>query len=126
MHKHIILFFSVLLIFSACGDKTPEGIIDQPKMTSLLTDIHLADGALYSVPQQPDSLYKYGAAKYTAIFKKYKITDKEFKKSFQYYSTKPEVIEKMYDQIAANIQAKTDSLTKTDKKHPKKNALPPQ
>ncbi|AMR33024.1 hypothetical protein A0256_17160 [Mucilaginibacter sp. PAMC 26640] len=124
MHKHIILFFSVLLFLTACGgDKTPDGIIPEPQMTSLLTDVHLADGALYTIPQVPDSLYKYGTAKYVAVFKKHRVTAQQFDKSFKYYTTQPEQLADIYNQIAANIKNKTDSLNKSNT--PKtNNAIP--
>jgi len=126
MHKYIILFFSVLLILTACtGDKVPEGIIAKPRMISLLTDLHVTDGTLYNVPQDKDTLYKYGYDKYVVLFKKYKTTDKVFKKSLEYYSAQPEVIEEMYTQIEANIKAKTDSITKVGTNE-LKHAVPKQ
>jgi hypothetical protein len=124
MHKYIILFFSVLLILTACNtDKVPQGVIDKPQMISLLTDMHIIDGTLYNVPQDRDSLYKYGHAKYIALFKRHKTNDKVFRKSFEYYTTQPELIQDMYTQIEANIKAKTDSITKVGTKK-YKNALP--
>ncbi|MBK0381089.1 DUF4296 domain-containing protein [Mucilaginibacter segetis] len=124
MKKYIALFFSVSLFLVSCSDdKTPAGIINEQQMTSLLTDIHLIDGELYNISQTPDSLYKYGTPRYKALFKKYKVTDSIFKKSLEYYSRKPEVIQGMYDKISDNIKAKTDSLNKVSKSK-LKNALP--
>ena len=113
MQKYIALFFSVLVFLTACGDNIPKGIIPQTKMTSLLTDIHLADGAMYALPQVPDSVYKYGASKYNLIFKQYHVTPGQFVISFKYYSTRPERLSEMYTQIAATIKRKTDSLNKS-------------
>lgn len=128
MHKHIILFFSVLVLLTACGGNTaPEGTIPEDRMVSLLTDVHLTDGALYTVPQISDSLYKFGTEKYAAVFKKYHTTGKQFTSSFKYYSAQPEQLVEIYTKVAANIQAKTDSLNKTStpKSTPKNNnALP--
>ncbi len=63
MHKYIKLFFFVLIFLVACkGNKTPAGILDKQRMTSLLTEIHMADGSMFAfftmVPL--DTLYKYG------------------------------------------------------------------
>jgi hypothetical protein len=128
MHKYIILFFSVLVFLTACSDNdAPEGIIAQPQMVTLLTDVHLTDGALYNVPQTPDSLYKYGTARYAALFKKHKTTSKVFTESLKYYTTKPLQLVAMYDQVSKNIQGKMDSLNKRGKPNAaptNKNALP--
>jgi hypothetical protein len=130
MRKHIILFFSALLFLSACKlDKTPDGIIKQDKMISLLTDIHLVDGSLYNVPSSnPDSMYKYGNGNFVVLFKKYNIDSTQFKKSLKYYSFRPEQLDKMYTQILKNLQDKVDSINKVPLKIVKptthKNAVP--
>ncbi|TWR31291.1 DUF4296 domain-containing protein [Mucilaginibacter pallidiroseus] len=125
MHKYIILFFSVLLFCAACKEDKPAGILDRPHMISLLTDIHLADGELYIVPQQADSLYRYGTNKYKQVFDKHHTNGAQFKRSFAYYSKNPEVLQGMYDELMAIMQRKTDSLNKTgDSKI--KNAVPVQ
>lgn len=113
MHKYYKLFFSVLIFLTACsGNKIPNGVIAQDKMTNLLTDIHIVDGSMYNVMQLPDSLYKYGTDKYQMVFRKYHTDSVQFKKSFQYYSAHPEKMEAMYEQITANIKQKSDSVNK--------------
>lgn len=113
MHKYNKLFFSVLIFLAACsGNKTPDGIIPQGRMTNLLTDIHIVDGSMYNVMQFPDSLYKYGTAKYQMVFRKYQTDSLQFRKSFQYYSSNPEKLQAIYDQITINIKQKSDSLNK--------------
>ena len=124
MHKYIILFFSVLLFSVSCkNDSTPPGVLEKPQMLSLMTDIHVTDGELYNVAQQPDSLYRYATDRYRLLFKRHHITENQFKKSLEYYSRQPEVIQEMYDTLAVIVQRKTDSL---NKKSPTKlqNALP--
>ncbi len=117
MQKYISLFFLGLICLTACErNSVPKDIIQEQQMISLLTDIHLTDGAIYSAPQVPDSLYKYGRAKYDAVFKKHHTTDAEFKKSLKYYSVHPEQVQDMYNKIDAVIKAKIDSTNKASKK----------
>lgn len=125
MRIYINLFFLALLFLSACSskEKTPDGIIKKDQMVGLLTDIHIVNGTLYMVPQMPDSLYKYGMGKYLTVFKKHHTDTTMFKKSVMYYASKPDELEKMYQQVMTNLQAKGDSLSK--KTH-KKNAVPQQ
>lgn len=113
MHKYNKLFFSVLIFLAACGgNKIPDGIIAQDKMTQLLTDIHIVDGSMYNVMQFPDSLYKYGTEKYQMVFRKYDTDSVQFKKSFQYYTSNPDKLQAIYDQITINIKQKSDSVNK--------------
>ena len=117
MQKYISLFFSVLLYLTACkSNDVPNGIIEEKEMISLLTDVHIVDGAIYTVPQVSDSLYKYGRAKYVAVFKKYHTTDDQFQKSLKYYTTQPDRLQEMYNKIDAIIKAKIDSINKAQKK----------
>jgi hypothetical protein len=113
MQKYISLFFSVLLYLTACqSSSVPDGVIKEQEMISLLTDIHITDGSIYTVPQMPDSLYKYGSAKYVAVFKKHHTTDAIFKKSLKYYTTQPEQLQDMYNKIDGILKAKIDSTNK--------------
>ena len=126
MHKYIILFFFGLLFSTACSDSSaPKDVLDKPQMLSLLTDVHIIDGELYNVAQQPDSLYKFGTNKYKAVFKKHHTNDAQFRKSLEYYTRQPEVIQDIYDTLTVVVQRKIDS---TNKKSPVKlkNALPQQ
>ena len=107
------LFFLGLLFIAACsGNKVPDGIIPQKKMTSLLTEVHIVDGSLYTISQSPDSLYKHGMARYLDLFKRYGTDTLQFKKSMAYYTADPDKMEAMYTQILESMTAKTDSLNK--------------
>ncbi|MCQ6956583.1 DUF4296 domain-containing protein [Mucilaginibacter aquariorum] len=117
MQKYISLFFSVLLYLTACkSNDVPNGIIEEKEMISLLTDVHITDGAIYSLPQIPDSLYKYGRDKYVAVFKKHHTTDDQFQKSLKYYTTQPDRLQEMYNKIDVIIKAKIDSINQAQKK----------
>jgi hypothetical protein len=91
-------------------------------MISLLTEVHIVDGSMYSLSQNPDSLYKYGLNRYLSVFKKYHTDSAQFKKSLKYYTTQPDELEAMYDQVLANLKQKTDSLNKLQQKQ--YNAIP--
>jgi hypothetical protein len=115
MHKHIILFFWLTLIFSACehadSDKT---IIKRDEMISLLTDMHIVDGGLYNmVSINPDSLYKYGTGRYLALFKRHHVDSTMFRSSLKYYTARPVEFETMYDEILKHLASKTDSANKS-------------
>ena len=113
MHKYKTLFFSLLLLLCACGgNNIPDGIIKPFKMASLLTEVHIADGAMYNVMQLPDSLYKYGTDKYLKLFKSYGTDSVQFKKSMQYYCSNPELLLAIYDQVTTNLKTKSDSINK--------------
>ena len=117
MQKYNILFFSLLTFYLGCkSDRVPDNIIQPDRMAGLLTEIHLTDGSMYNVMQVPDSLYKYGTAKYLLVFKTFHTDSNQFKKSLQYYSQNPEMLVKMYEQISASLKQKSDSLNVANQK----------
>ena len=111
MHKYIALFFSVLVFLCACTQhKTDANVIPIKQMTSLMVDIHIVDGRMYSLLQNPDTLYKYGSGKYLALFKKHHTDSAQFSSSFKYYASQPTQFLAMYDDVMAILKKKLDSL----------------
>jgi hypothetical protein len=99
-------------MYACSGNKAPKGTIDPVTMIGLLTEVHIADGSMFNTVQVPDSLYKYGTARYARVFKNFHTDSVQFKKSMKYYSNNPELLEKIYEQVSANIKQKSDSLNK--------------
>lgn len=117
MHKYIVLFFSVLLFLISCkSNKLPPDIISHNRMVSLLTDIHIVDGALVGIDPSPDSLYKYATGDYLVLFKRYKTDSVQFKKSYKYYAVHSAELLAMYEQVMKNLKQKSDSITKISQK----------
>jgi len=116
MRKHIILFFSALLFLSACQQSDDnKGVIPRDEMVRLLIDVHIVDGALVMQPNM-DSLYTQGTGRYMYLFKQYHTDSAQFKKSVKYYSTHPDVMLKMYDEITKRLQSRIDSINAIFKK----------
>lgn len=113
MRKYITLFFSVFPFLFACNSgRTPGDIIPKDEMINLLTEVHIADGRLVNLSQAPDTLYKYGTARYLAIFKKFHTDSTQFLESYRYYSKQPDDFVDMYDKVLKVLQVKSDSLNK--------------
>jgi len=113
MHKYITLFFSAALFLCACNGKNVPGDVLKPEaMAEILTEMHIIDGSLYNTMQAPDSLYKYGAGKYIAMFQRLHTDTGRFNKSMRYYATQPDKLLAIYDQVDLKIKNKTDSLAK--------------
>ena len=113
MRKYIILFFLVFpFLFGCHGSGSSGDVIPEDQMVAVLTAIHLADGRLINISQAPDTLYKYGTARYLAVFKQFHTDSTQFRRSYRYYSTEPEKFADIYDKVLKILQTKNDSLTK--------------
>lgn len=120
MRFYIILFFCLAAFFISCNtkDEIPADILNLHDMAGVLTDIHIVDGSLYSVPQQPDSMAKHGLGLYIAVFKVHHTDTAQFKKSMRYYSLHPDKLNTIYDDVIKGLTKKVDSLQKSKPKAP--------
>ncbi|WP_374163906.1 DUF4296 domain-containing protein [Arcticibacter sp. MXS-1] len=113
--KHLPALFFLIIFFASCGaNKAPEGVIPQEKMTDVLTDIHLADG--YASVNYTDSGKAKVAALYQAVYKKYDTDSVQVRKSLEYYTKHPDVLQLIYKDITARIETLTRDAQKEDER----------
>ncbi len=105
MKKNIFIVLLVALLIS-CVDETksiPATVLQPNKMVKVMTDIHLIEGELTLRRLTKDSsallylLYK------KELFRKYAIDDSVYTRSFNYYNTHPELIDKIYGRIIDSL-----------------------
>ncbi len=113
MRSYKKLFFLLPLFLLACKNKNePQGIISQDDMVGILVDVHIIDGSLFEMPQQPDTLYKYSINKYLNTFKSHHTDSATFRRSYAYYARKPDELLAIYDKVLPILKGKVDSLAK--------------
>lgn len=126
MRIYKTLFFSVLLVLTACkSSSVPDYVIKPDQMAAVMVDLHIVDGGLYPISQVPDSMYKYGMGNYNLVFKKHHVDSARFAKSFRYYTTDMKKMTEIYDQVVKTLQAKYDSVNKIVVKPKPAPAVPP-
>jgi hypothetical protein len=117
MRFYLILFFCVSIFFTSCGDSgnpdyVPSDLLQLHEMAALLADVHIVDGSLANVPALPDSMAKHGMGLYLAVFKAHNTDSTTFKKSFYYYASHPDLMNRVYTGINVRLTKKLDSLNK--------------
>lgn len=113
MRFYIILFFCSGCFFMGCSksDDDPNGL-DMHQMAAVLTDIHIVNGSLYNLANQPDTILKHGMGLYLDVFKLHHTDSATFRKSLQYYSLHPDVLQAIYEGVGKRLNKKLDSLKK--------------
>lgn len=103
----IVKLIPILLIFfvGSCGTPTdiaiPKGTITDTVMVKVLTDLHLVEGGRVGNKMMGDTIR---ATVYTAkVYKKYSVTEKEFERSFRFYTANPELMGKIYEKVIENL-----------------------
>lgn len=115
-----MLFFILPCLWVACVQPTsvPDDMIPEDKMTLILTDVHLLEGAHMSTQYiNIDSVRNVTASGYNTIFKKYGITEQEYKKSWEFYMRNPDLADPIYEKVIENINIlQNESLKNSQKK----------
>jgi hypothetical protein len=84
-----------------------KGILTQKKMTQVLLELHLAEALAQHIPKDSlqneikntDSLVIFTRE----IFTKNQVAEKEFLQSLEWYKSKPELLDSMYQNILSEI-----------------------
>ncbi len=109
------IYLSILacLLFSCSNskEKNPENIVSEIRFESILKEIHLAE-ATFDLNKTKDiqnaniKLYN----EYLNIYKKYKISEDDFKETLNYYSENPKNLEKIYNNILQQLTKEKSKL----------------
>lgn len=101
--SRLLIGFLVLILLATCNtDKKPPGIVDRKRMVPLLSDFHLAEGYLSSLPQDSSRLMANNY--YASVFSKYGTDSIGFNKSLVYYSKDPTVLNQIYTEVQQRLQ----------------------
>ncbi len=101
-----------LLVITACSENNkPANILEEQKMVSIMTDLHIMDGYMSSLMYN-DSVRIKGKNFYATIYDKHKVTPAEYEKSLKYYSMNPVLLDSMYSKVELILAAKEHKLNK--------------
>jgi hypothetical protein len=100
-----IVIISVGLLFSCKEQKEPipDNVLKPDKMVSVMTDIHLIEATLSTSNLPRDSsLFVFSLYK-KDLYKKHGINDSIYKLSFDYYTSHPDLIDKIYERTIDSL-----------------------
>ena len=112
----VILAFVIVLFSCGRGEKLQPGIIQEDTMDSLLWDLSLAEDFAItylgkdSGRNKNDEILK----EYEKVFAIHHVTRDQFRKSFDYYRSRPEIIKKLIDSTNARAQRRRQDMFRND------------
>jgi hypothetical protein len=111
MRKVYILFVILMSVLISCKNgKSGARVLSENDFENLLVDLHMADAlsADYSLSSITGNLDS--ATIYTAVFRKYNTTRKDFENTLKWYSNHPKKFSKVYDEVFGKLNKKTQEL----------------
>jgi hypothetical protein len=112
-----LLFLSLSFILFSCGQKENEKLIPRKKLVPLLIDMHIAD-ALAMNHTINDQFKDLDSSRiYSSVLKKHGYSKEELLNSMDYYSSRPEKITSIYDEVFSELSLKAEEAKATRNKY---------
>lgn len=104
-----IFFLTTIVLFVGCSTlpTPPNGTIEVDKMAEILAEVHLTESKLSKL-----SFQNYDSSKVAyrelekRLFKKYSVDSLTYRKSFDFYTTQPEYMVKIYEKVDKILEEK--------------------
>ncbi|TAE41544.1 MAG: DUF4296 domain-containing protein [Runella slithyformis] len=104
---HYSLFVIHFLFLTACTqeEKVPEGTLSEQKMSQIMVEIHLIEArvsrlSLVSI----DSTTLVTEQLKRAMFKKLQVDTAAFNRSYKFYATNPELLQRIYEPVVKHLE----------------------
>jgi len=95
-------FLSFLILFSCQDQKEVENIIPKEQFTNILEEIHLKESE--------SQLNRINNTDYQEILSEYNVSKTDFENTLQYYSERPDLLEKIYEDIELDLEERRNQL----------------
>lgn len=106
-----VFFFALLAsALTACSsddNAIPKDILDRQKFTALMIDVQLAEGIKTQYAHSRNKDGSLSRELYDEIFERHEIKEEDFRKTYGFYQSRPELMEGVFEQVL-------DSLSKLE------------
>jgi hypothetical protein len=108
------IFLSLALVFS-CGkaDKKPDGLLSQEEMVKVLAEIYIAEEKVNSLALSRDSAAQVFDLVRERVFSTTGVPDSVFRRSLDYYTDRPQKLEKIYAVLIDSLQLREQRATRS-------------
>lgn len=111
-----IALILLTLVGPGCKEKKgfpkPDKLVNEKKMVDMLYDIHMSEAYANQYRFQ-DQLKKLESTDlYYSVLKKYDVPDSVFAQSVVYYSSKPKIYERIYQQVIDRLNMVQEERSK--------------
>ncbi len=117
MHRLLlIVLFFLILTGTGCKEKgypKPGNLISEKQMVDILYDIHMSEAIADKFRYQTaDSLRLEPNDLYQGVLDKYNLNDSVLAQSLIYYSSRPKIYEKIYEQVIERMNVQQEAMKK--------------
>lgn len=112
MKRLIPLLFIMLAACKSEMPDIPDDVMPIDQMKVILADMHIADAVAETKALGGANEMILTEEYYLQIYKNNHVTEQEFVKSYNYYKTNPEWMNKLYDEVLNEVSKRTANVSK--------------
>ena len=106
----VVFMGAFLVLVMACQQKRArQDVLSEREMVAILSQLYLAEEKITRVVVDRDSSMKAFKGIEAILFEKAGTHDSVFRKSFEYYLTQPEKLERIYSTVIDSLSLKAQS-----------------
>lgn len=102
MQRLIFIISILFFLLTSCAKQKPKGILEEDKMTELMTEVSLIDGYLNTLPI--DSGKRVMPVLYENLFNQFQIDSTIFLQNLHFYLGNPKLTEQIYTKVGDNLK----------------------
>ncbi len=113
-----LLTIALLWLFFSCGPNQdngtdrPDNLVDEDKMVAILTEIHLTEAKVSKLNLRSiDSSNLVYKRLERQLLRKYNVDTSAYSRSYIYYASHPEAMERVYKRIVEKLQPPSVTAT---------------
>jgi hypothetical protein len=102
MRSFALILFLIIALFSCTEKKRDPNLLTEASMKSIMWDLMRADQFIvdFAVKDSVHNKKQESVKLYDEIFRLHKTTAEQFKKSLDYYSSRPELLQPILDSLS--------------------------
>lgn len=105
--RHIFVFvLCALIAMTACR---PKGVLSSSAMKEVLEDLHKTEAMLQTAGLKPSD-QEIKSIYYAQVLERHAVTQAEFDSSLVWYTAHPQLFDKIYPKVIADLQAEEKEL----------------
>lgn len=111
--QQFIIMVTTLGLLFACKKNPPEGVLTEPQMVKILSEIYLTEEKASRAINNYDSIRMVFPELATLILERTGIPDSVFRNSMEYYMENPKKLENIYAAVVDSLQLQSQSAPST-------------
>ena len=120
--KNILFFLSLLLLLACSRDQQSvethlipaDSIIPEEQMVLILADAHIIEAAMVIERNRGKNANPLADYYYAGLFKKYRISRKQYQQNLEYYRDDPDRFNKIYENVIKELDEREKNFVKAD------------